>query len=53
MSLHQWFGVLGLAALGALIGFSFWRGDKVKPSGRDPDGQTIAGDKSTDSHGPL
>ena len=44
MSLHQWLGLLGLAAIGAIIVYAFWRGDKVKPSGRDPDAQTTAGE---------
>jgi hypothetical protein len=36
MTIDQWMGIAVFLALLAFIVFAFVKGDKVKPSGRDP-----------------
>jgi hypothetical protein len=48
MTWHQWLGiVMGLCLVGFIF-FAFRQGEKVKPSGRDPDagGIPFSGDHS-------
>jgi hypothetical protein len=40
MTMHQWLGIaIGLGLVGFIF-FAFRQGDKVRPSGRDPDAGT-------------
>jgi len=34
----MWFGIIGLLLIVTFIGFAFFQGDKVKPSGDQHDG---------------
>ncbi len=51
MTLHQWLGIaLGLLLVGFVF-FAFRQGEKVRPSGRDPDPGIAESPPSSDHSG--